>query len=180
VNLVHQDLEAPVHDLVDFLGVEFLGNEGVVGNVSEEHRYELPLALDGTAGREDLIGQVFGCVGLRLGVVNRRSYFGLPQIVAATLAELAARQVCSPTSRTLNFELAAALITKSSVLLVLKLALRAIHPCTSPRKIGRRSLGGSLSEVFYNLERRGRGVKDYFFLVSSESRWRNQPYPIES
>ena len=65
VDLVHQDLEAPIHDLVDFLGVEFLGDGGVIRHVGEEDGYELSFALDGTAGREDFIGKVFWSVGLR-------------------------------------------------------------------------------------------------------------------
>jgi len=70
VDLIHEDLETSIHDLVDFLGVEFLGDGGVVGYVGEEDGDELPFALDGASGREDFVGQEFGCVGLRLGVVD--------------------------------------------------------------------------------------------------------------
>jgi len=36
VNLIHQNLEASVHDLVDFLGVELLGYGRVIGDVRKE------------------------------------------------------------------------------------------------------------------------------------------------
>ena len=89
MDLVHQDLEAPIHDLVDFLGVELLGDGGVIGHVGKEDGHELPFALDGAAGGEDLLGQEFGGVGLGLGVVDGRGFFGLAQVMAAFLAEAA-------------------------------------------------------------------------------------------
>ena len=88
VNLVHQDLEAPVHDLVDFFRVELLGDGSVICDVGEEDGYELAFAFDGASGREDLLGQVFRCVGLRLGVVDGRGFFRLPQVVATFSTEV--------------------------------------------------------------------------------------------
>jgi len=55
VYLVHQDLEAAVHDLVDFLWIEFLSDRGVIGYVGKEDGYEFPFALYGTSGCEDFI-----------------------------------------------------------------------------------------------------------------------------
>ena len=90
MNLVHQDLEAPVHDLMDFLGVELLRHGGVIGDVGEEDGYQLAFALDGASGREDLIGEILGRVGLGLGVVDGKGFSWLPKVVAAFVTELAA------------------------------------------------------------------------------------------
>ena len=40
--------------------------------------YQFPLALYGASGREDLLGEELGRVGLRLGVVDGRGFDGLP------------------------------------------------------------------------------------------------------
>jgi hypothetical protein len=77
MDLIYQDLETSIHDLVDFFRIEFLGNGRVVGHVREEHRDKLSFTFDGTAGCEDLVGQVSGGVGLRLGEVDWKGFFGL-------------------------------------------------------------------------------------------------------
>ena len=70
-----------------------------------------------------------------MGVINRWDRFGVSQIVAASLTELAAGQVSFPTCRTTDFQLATALVTEAGVLLVLKLALRAFHPGASRKEV---------------------------------------------
>jgi len=68
VDLMHQDLETPVHDLVDFLRVEPFGNGGEVGHIRKEYGHQFPFSFDRAPGGEDLICEVFGGVGL--GVVE--------------------------------------------------------------------------------------------------------------
>jgi hypothetical protein len=46
VDLIHQDLEAAVHDLVDFLRVELFSHRGVVGHIREENRHQFALSLN--------------------------------------------------------------------------------------------------------------------------------------
>jgi hypothetical protein len=58
VNLIHQDLKAPLHNLVDFLRVEPFRNDSEVGHISKEHGHQLPLPLDRAPGGEDLICQM--------------------------------------------------------------------------------------------------------------------------
>ncbi len=41
VDLIHQDLEAAVHDLVDFLRVQLLGEGGEVGHIGKEDGHQL-------------------------------------------------------------------------------------------------------------------------------------------
>jgi len=63
VDFIHQDLETSVHDLVDFLRVEFFRNGRKVCHIRKKHGHQFPLTLDRTPGRQDLIGQMFGGVG---------------------------------------------------------------------------------------------------------------------
>ena len=72
VDLIHEDLEAPVHDPVDLLGVELLRDGGEVRHVGKKDGDELALAFDGAPGGEDLLGKELGGVGVRLGVVEGR------------------------------------------------------------------------------------------------------------
>ena len=72
VYLVHEDVEAAVHDLVDFLGIELLRHRSEVGHVGEEHGDQLALTLEGLAVAENLVRQELGGVSLGLRVVYRR------------------------------------------------------------------------------------------------------------
>ena len=99
MNLVHQDPEASVHDLVDFLGVELLGEGGVIGNISKENCDDLPFSLDGAASREDLLGQELGRVGLGLGEIDVRGVPWSSQIAAAFIAEIIGGRVSRTTLR---------------------------------------------------------------------------------
>ena len=148
MNLIHQDLEAAIHDLVDFLGVEFLGHGGVIGYVGEEDGYELPLTLDGASGGEDFLREVSRRVGLGLRVVNQGSFFELAQVMAALLAKSTAWKIRCPAVWAIDFQVAATLVTELGVDLVLKLALGAVHPGAHPRRNGRSGSGCWFSGVF--------------------------------
>jgi len=45
MDLLHQDLEAAVHDLVDLLGIQLLGEGGEGGHIGEEDGDELALSF---------------------------------------------------------------------------------------------------------------------------------------
>ena len=74
VDLIHEDFKSTVHHLVDFLRVELLRHGCVIGHISEEHRHQFALSLNGAARRQDLISQMFGGVGLGLGEVDWGAY----------------------------------------------------------------------------------------------------------
>jgi hypothetical protein len=75
MDLIHQDLETPVHNLMDFLGIKFLRNGSVICYVSKEDSYNFSFTFDGTAGGEDLVFEMFWSVGLGLGIVYGRGFF---------------------------------------------------------------------------------------------------------
>jgi len=56
VDLVHEDLEAPIHDPVDLLRVELLGDGGEVRHIRKEDGDELALPFHRASGGEDLLG----------------------------------------------------------------------------------------------------------------------------
>jgi hypothetical protein len=99
VDLIHQDLEATIHDLMDFLGIKLFTYGCVVSHISEEHRHQFPLTLDGTPCIKDFVHQVFRCVRPGLIVVNWRGFFGFPQVVAAFIAEFAVKRIHFPAIR---------------------------------------------------------------------------------
>ena len=93
VDLIHEDLEAPVHDLVDLPGVELLGKGRVVCHVGKEHRHHLVLALDTAPRAEDLVSEELGGVRLGLGEVERRGFLLRSEALSASFAEDAPRLV---------------------------------------------------------------------------------------
>ena len=127
VDLGHQDLEAPVHDLVDLLGVQLLGEGGVVGHVREEDGDDLALPLYRGAGGEDLIGQVLGGVGGGMGGVEGRMFFRDRQLMTALLAEFPGGGGDTSAFGAAILKSAAAFNTELSILGILKLALGALH-----------------------------------------------------
>jgi hypothetical protein len=68
VDLGRDQLEAPVHDPVNVLGVELFGERRETGHVGEEHRHLSTLALQGGAAGQDLLGEMLGGVGGELGL----------------------------------------------------------------------------------------------------------------
>ncbi len=87
VDLIHENLETPVHDCVNVFRIEFLGQGAKPGHIGEHHGDDLALPLDGASGGEDLIGQVFRGVGLGLLIVDLRRFLGLVQVMATFAAE---------------------------------------------------------------------------------------------
>jgi hypothetical protein len=59
---------------MDLLGIKLLRHGCVVSYISEKHRHQLPLTLNGTPCSKDFVRQMFRRVRLRLVVVNRRSF----------------------------------------------------------------------------------------------------------
>jgi hypothetical protein len=100
VNLIHEDLKASIHNLMNFFWVEFFSYGSVVGHISEEYSHQFALSLDGAAGREDLSGQELRGIGLGFRVVYKWGFFGLLQIVTALTAKLILRKNLSTTLRT--------------------------------------------------------------------------------
>jgi hypothetical protein len=62
-----EQLEAAVHDRVDGLGIEAFGEAAEADDIGEEDCDLLALALERTAGGEDLLREVARGVGLRRG-----------------------------------------------------------------------------------------------------------------
>jgi hypothetical protein len=71
VHLGQHQLEGAGHEGVDLLGIEARGDRGEAGDVHEEHRDLLALALDRALGREDPLGEVLGGVGRGRGERRR-------------------------------------------------------------------------------------------------------------
>jgi hypothetical protein len=56
VDLIHQDLKASIHNLMDFLRVKLFCHGGVIGHISKEDCDQLALTFNSAAVIEDLIG----------------------------------------------------------------------------------------------------------------------------
>ena len=50
VYLIHQNIKASVHDLVDFLGVKRLRHGRVIGHICKKNRDKLAFSFNGTSG----------------------------------------------------------------------------------------------------------------------------------
>jgi hypothetical protein len=100
VDLIHQDFGTPIHDLMDFLRVEFLRYGGLVGYIREKHCHQLPLTLDRAAGGKNLIGEVFGSVGSGFVVVDWWGFLGLCQGMATFVTKAILWWVFAITFRT--------------------------------------------------------------------------------
>jgi hypothetical protein len=127
VNLVHQDLEDPVHDLVDFLRIELLGDGGVVGNIGKEDGYQLSFPFNGATCRENLISEELRCVGLGLVLVDLGDFFPFSQIMSTFVAELSSRRKRSSTLRAGNLQFLPAFHAEARVWFVVRLTLRTFH-----------------------------------------------------
>ena len=93
VNFIHQDLEASVHDLVDFFRVKLLRHGSVIGHICKKNSDEFTFSFNGASGCEDFISQEFGGVGLRLGIINRRGLFSRFQVLTTFFAKPAIRRI---------------------------------------------------------------------------------------
>ena len=118
VDLIHEDLEAPVHDPVDLLGVELLGDGGEVRHVGKEDGDELALPFDRAPGGEDLLGQKLGSVGLGMGEIEGR---GGGEGVAALAAELPVQRDRGAAGGTYELQPGTAFLAESHSFAVVKL-----------------------------------------------------------
>ncbi len=84
---LHHDMDCRLQELLSGFGVEVLDQLGRVLDVGEKDSNLLALALQGTTGGQDLVGQKLGGVGLGLRIVYGRRFLGLPLIVAAGTTE---------------------------------------------------------------------------------------------
>jgi hypothetical protein len=126
VDLIHQDLETAIHDLVDLLGIQLLGEGGVGGHIGEEDGDQLALTLDGGAGGKDLLGQVLGGVGGRLGVIYGRA-FGLAQPLAACPTKLPPWRNQGAAGWTWDFHAGSAFLAEHHFFPVIELANATFH-----------------------------------------------------
>ena len=96
---------------MDFFRVELFRNGGIIGNIGKENRDPFALAFDGATGGENLIGQVFGCVGLGLVIGDGRGFFQLFQVTAAFITKNAVRLKRVTAGRADQFKLIPAFLT---------------------------------------------------------------------
>jgi hypothetical protein len=125
-----EELEAAVHDRVDDLGIEALRQRAEPHDIGEEHRDLLALALEGSLGREDLLGEMPWRISVRRGEawggrVGRR------QRLSAAPAELPPEWNGGAAGRAAQFELGAALLAEANGLAILEPALGAAHQASS-------------------------------------------------
>jgi hypothetical protein len=157
---------APVHDLVDRLGVQAFGQGGESRHIGEQHGDLLPLALEGASRREDLLREVSGRVGLRRRSPRRRR-IRRRQTSPAASAELVARLVLEAARRARGAQGLAAPRAEAPAFSVVGLATRATHwrpvDSTPVRGVsGRRGTdcppkrGGAAGAVSWARARRGR------------------------
>src|SRR5262249_25885592 len=147
VNRIQDDLEGAVHDPVDVLGIELLRHRRESRHVREHHGDDLPLALAGAFGGEDLLGEVFGWVGLRGGEAGgrrrrgrhggrgRRCRCGPRQPLAALATKFVGRRVGGLASRAERLEPRPALPAELGPRRVRVPALGTFHPyypCSEP------------------------------------------------
>src|SRR5262249_20310153 len=71
VNAVGEDCEEAIHDFVPLFGVDLPSEIHRALHVSEEHGHLLPLAFEGAAGCQDLLGEVLGGVGAGIAFSGR-------------------------------------------------------------------------------------------------------------
>ena len=57
MDLIHEDLEAAIHDLVDLLGIELLRDGREVRHIGKEDGDKFALTFDSTPCGEDLLCQ---------------------------------------------------------------------------------------------------------------------------
>jgi hypothetical protein len=90
VHGLHHAFEHGVEQLARLLGITIGEQLHRALQVGEEHGDLLALALEGGLGREDLLGQVFGGVGLGGGEARLgRRWYWVAELGAASVAEAA-------------------------------------------------------------------------------------------
>src|SRR5262249_22170318 len=129
VHLDQDRLEEPVEQRVHGLGSEPLGQRGRAGDVAEENRHLLALALEGGAGGHDALGQVLWRVaggGVEVGG-RRAAGGGVAQVEAAAVAEVAAGHHRRLAARAVPRELSPALAAKPGTGAILRVAPGTVH-----------------------------------------------------
>jgi hypothetical protein len=132
VDTVAQDLEETLHDVVPFLGFDRLGEVHRSLHVGEEHGYLLPLAFEGRARGEDLLGEVLGSVGAWIGRWAERTR---ADRLATVHAELGSPWYLSAAGGAVMPQLRAALEAEPGVLRILSRAAPTAHLQPALRKL---------------------------------------------
>ncbi len=137
VNLARQDFETPVHDAVHVFRIEGLRYPGVVAYIGEKDGHLLALPLEGAAGFQYFIDEVFRGVGGKSGGLffcpgfrERRSgrfSCGVSGRIAAPIAKTHFGPKGVPAGAASPFDLRAAFLTKLRMVPVLVTAGRAFH-----------------------------------------------------
>ncbi len=123
VDGAENDLERPIHDRVNFLGVHPLRHRGEARDVREHDGDALSLALQGRLRSEDLLGEVLGSVGVRRGEFLRGGRAG----AAALRAELGRESHLRPAAGAARGQRMAALLTELGLWTVVVATLGARH-----------------------------------------------------
>ncbi len=63
VDFIQQKAKTPVHDLMNGLGIEISKNSAGIGHIDEHDGDDFALAFYGATRCQDLVCQIFGCVG---------------------------------------------------------------------------------------------------------------------
>ena len=89
--------KAAVHEGVQVLGFEAVGQGAKAGYVSKEDSDVLTFALQGAAGGENFVGEVFGGVGQRRAILSSGALYGWG--TAVTLVHTSTRPSSSAATR---------------------------------------------------------------------------------
>jgi len=136
VDLGEHQLEGAIHELVDVLRVETLGQCGEARDVHEEDGDELALALQRALRDEDLLGQVLGGVALRFRESRReRGRRGVAELFTAAVAEAAGGWIDLVAGGTRQHQPGSAAVAEPRVRRVVLLALGTLH--WQPSRAGR-------------------------------------------
>src|SRR5439155_9743698 len=126
VHALGEDREEAIQDPVPLLGVDLLGQLHRAFHVGEEDRHLLPLAFEGGARGEDLLGEVRRRVGAGGTLCRTR---GLSQALAAAVAELLARRIrlAAAGARRVEEQTRAALATEAGTVGIRVVTAGAFH-----------------------------------------------------
>jgi hypothetical protein len=128
VNGLHHAFQHGVKEFTGLLGIAVGEQLHRALQIGEEDRDLLALAFQGRLGRQDLLGEVLGGVGLRRVEPRGDARSGSRDSLTALPAELGAGTIRFAAPRADSFEAGAAFVAESSVSGVLVLAPRTPHP----------------------------------------------------
>ena len=127
--------EAVIHDLVHHFGIEIPGQGREAGRIGEEYGDLLAFPFQGTAGAENLVGQMPGgirCWGGNTGCRRWR----LRQIVATGVTEAAPRRIHLAACRAYYFEFGTTGVTEPRPHWIRVLTLWTVHGVPPPCRRG--------------------------------------------